>query len=673
MLQKKPTDSNVAESKGTPSTEPFDFLKISEEILAFGNILKSNIDFTGDAFRIFTESLNIMETQASKLASAFGGMRGFTASIKENMAGAAASVIELGGSLQDVANIQEGVVKALQTQTILNKEAYADLYAVGNLVGDGSKVTAESSKKMVEGFMNAGYGLYDVSNQVLGIINKSRELGVTTAAVYGQISANIGKLALYNFENGVQGMAQMAAKAASLRIDMKSTLDFAEKLFDPENAIETAAAMQRLGVNVASLLDPYKLMDMARNDPAKLQEEILKATQALTYFDEKNQKMAILPGAQQTLRELGKALGILPEELAKMALNAGDLERKLREIKFSPDFAGDEQARTMIANMAQLKDGKYVVTFDEMNKETGQIESVTKEVSQLTKDNKEALVKMNEPAKSAIELQKEANNSLVNINNSIKALKGVVPRRLAASSGITKAQKRAEDIASPVLSGLGAAMGVNRDKKGRLSTDVADKKINNLANKLADEFEDALTGKKDIKDVFSNITKYVEEGYYNSNIKGNYLRGSNQQRDKQEAAGRARGIELNENKIFKNAGFDENKLNKLKEIISNNVSPASTSITPSRYDRDKAINSGYRTNSQTSNNNQGNIAKESKSTDINFNLNFNVNPKDYKNSFMDILNQSDFGKHVAKHITNNFKENSALRGYTPSTKINVTV
>jgi activator of HSP90 ATPase len=108
-------------------------------------------------------------------------------------------------------------------------------------------------------------------------------------------------------------------------------------------------------------------------------------------------------------------------------------------------------------------------------------------------------------------------------------------------------------------------------------------------------------------------------------------------------------------------------------VTPNNVSPASTSITPSRYDRDKAINSGYRTNSQTSNNNQGNIAKESKSTDINFNLNFNVNPKDYKNSFMDILNQSDFGKHVAKHITNNFKENSALRGYTPSTKINVTV
>ena len=410
---------------------------------------------------------------------------------------------------------------------------------------------------------------------------------------------------------------------------------------------------------------------MARNDPAKLQEEILKATQALTYFDEKNQKMAILPGAQQTLRELGKALGILPEELAKMALNAGDLERKLREIKFSPDFAGDEQARTMIANMAQLKDGKYVVTFDEMNKQTGQIESVTKEVSQLTKDNKEALVKMNEPAKSAIELQKEANNSLVNINNSIKALKGVVPRRLAASSGITKAQKRAEDIASPVVSGLGAAMGVNRDKKGRLSTDVADKKINAAANKFADELGDVLTGKKDIKDVISNFAEYAKEQYYNSDLKGDYLRGSNQQRDKQEAAGRTRGIEVDDNKILDNlekyGGFDRNKI---KDILPNNVSYRAkpTTLNRSQYDRDNIINSvAQANNQQASNNNQG-YAKEFKST-IDFNL--KVDPPDMRAMFMNYLNEIDLGKQLVKQMENHYGNNKALVGNTPTAKINV--
>ena len=669
MLQKKPTDASLTESKGAPINEPFDITKTIQGIADIGEIASSNIDFTGKALDILTQSINIMETAATKLALGFGGMRGLTASIKQNMEGAAASVIELGGSLEDVAAIQEGVVKALQTQTILNKEAYADLYAVGNLVGDGSKVTAESSKKMVEGFMNAGYGLYDVSNQVLGIINKSRELGVTTAAVYGQISANIGKLALYNFENGVQGMAQMAAKAASLRIDMKSTLDFAEKLFDPENAIETAAAMQRLGVNVASLLDPYKLMDMGRNDPAKLQEEILKAAQALTYFDEKNQKMAILPGAQQTLREMAKAFGMNADDLAKMALNAGDLERKLREIKFSPDFAGDEQSRNMIANMAQLKDGKYVVTFDEMNKETGQIESVTKEVSQLTKDNKEALIKMNEPAKSAIELQKEANNSLTNINNSIKALKGVVPRRLAANPGLDKSMKKAANILSPLVEGAGGAAGFKRDKSGRLNTDESGKKIDAATKNVAEMFSDLVSGKRTIKQVGADLKNDLKNAFN----KEDALKGFN------DAYDRKRNEIINKKEDPGPKLNDIDKLKKAKDFLGDLISsngiggnarpnpisnPSSASGVVNNYNATPQ-------NQQTSNNNQGNIAKESKSTDINFNLNFNVNPKDYKNSFMDILNQSDFGKHVAKHITNNFKENSALRGYTPRAKINV--
>ena len=661
MLEKKSTDSSVTESKGVPVTEPFDLMKTLDEITSLQKVAQSNIDFTGDALEILKNSINIMETAATKLALGFGGMRGLTASIKQNMEGAAASVIELGGSLEDVATIQEGVVKALQTQTILNKEAYADLYAVGNLVGDGSKVTVESSKKMVEGFMNAGYGLYDVSNQVLGIINKSRELGVTTAAVYGQISANIGKLALYNFENGVQGMAQMAAKAASLRIDMKSTLDFAEKLFDPENAIETAAAMQRLGVNVASLLDPYKLMDMGRNDPAKLQEEILKAAQALTYFDEKNNKMAILPGAQQTLREMAKAFGMNADELAKMALNAGDLDRKLREIKFSPDFAGDEQARTMIANMAQLKDGKYVVTFDEMNKETGQIESVTKEVSQLTKDNKEALVKMNEPAKSAIELQKEANNTLTNINNSIKALKGVVPRRLAASPLLDKGMKKVGNFISPLVEGAGGAAGFTRDKSGRLNTDKTGKKIDAATNNIVEMLSDLATGKRDIYQVGADLKKDLQNVINLKETAKGFDDAANRKRDELINKGENMGPKYDSLGLLEKYGIVKNDS---KGATPNNISPASTSVTPSQLNRDKLINSGYQNNNTSYSNN----INEFKST---IDIHLKVDPADLQATVMNYIRAEEFKKLVSKQIANNHSENMAIRGNTPKAKINI--
>ena len=669
MLEKKPTDANLTESKGAPVIDPFNLVNTLEGITDIGEVASSNLDFTNKALGILIESINIMETAATKLALGFGGMRGLTASIKQNMEGAAASVIELGGSLQDVALIQEGVVKALQTQTILNKEAYADLYAVGNLVGDGTKVTAESTKKMVEGFMNAGYGLYDVSNQVLGIINKSRELGVTTAAVYGQISANIGKLALFNFENGVQGMAQMAAKAASLRIDMKSTLDFAEKLYNPEDAIEAAAAMQRLGVNVASLLDPYKLMDMGRNDPAKLQEEILKATQALTYFDEKNQKMAILPGAQQTLRELGKALGILPEELAKMALNAGDLERKLREIKFSPDFAGDEQARNMIANMAQLKDGKYVVTFDEMNKETGQIESVTKEVSELTKDNKEALLKMNEPAKTAIELQKEANNSLVNINNSIRAQKGILPRYAAASPVLTKFQKNAEKYSMPFIRAHGSLYGSNVTDKGFVNTGAAKKNVNAVMNTLDDVFTQVVMGKKNFSEALLTLGSLTKSALDVNKMLSGAITGGVKAYN-QEARKRGVGeipIEELKKMFVEKLGLSESTVQKVVEPIFGGTNKVEV-----KPPTDKNNRQGTLTTTKD-NVAQQNVGKGTTETETSRELiiTINVNPKDLEHTVMDYLSQYNFTKQLAIEGAKYREETERIRGGVSTPKYKV--
>ena len=662
MLQKKPTDTSTTPSEGIQLKEPFDILKLGQEFVSLGEVFRSNFDFrpTGDAFKSFVNDFNAMETQVTKLATSFGGMRGLTASIKENMAGAAASVIELGGSLDDVAKIQEGIVKGLQTQTILNEEAYAELYAVGNLVSDGTKSSADISKEMVTSFMNAGYGLYDVSKQVTGIINQSREFGVTTAAVYKQISENINRLALFNFENGVQGMAQMAAKAASLRIEMKSTLDLADKLFSPEKAIDVAAAMQRLGVNVASLLDPYKLMDMARNDPAKLQEEILKATQSLTYFDEKNKKTAILPGAQETLRELSKALDIPLDQITKMALNAGDLDRKLREIKFSPDFAGDDEARNMIANMAQLKDGEYVVTFDEMNKQTGQIESVTKEVSQLTKDNKEALLKMNEPAKTAIELQKEANNSLVNINNSIRAQKGILPRYAAASPVLTKFQKNAEKYSMPFIRAHGSLYGSNVTDKGFVNTGAAKKNVNAVMNTLDDVFTQVAMGKKNFSEALSTLGSLTKSALdVNKMLSGAITGGvkAYNQEARKQGVGEIPKEELKK-MLVETLGLSESTVQKVVEPIFGGTNKVEV-----KPPTDKNNRQGTLTTTKD-NVAQQNVGKGTTETETSRELiiTINVNPKDLEHTVMDYLRQNNFTKQVAIEGAKYREETERIRG-----------
>jgi hypothetical protein len=107
----------------------------------------------------------------------------------------------------------------------------------------------------------------------------------------------------YNFQGGVDGLAKMAAQASSMRIDMKTTLNFAEGLYNPEKAIEMSSALQRLGVTQSDLLDPLRLMDLSLNDPTELQNQLVQMTEQFVQLNEKGQ-FQIAPGQIRRLREI---------------------------------------------------------------------------------------------------------------------------------------------------------------------------------------------------------------------------------------------------------------------------------------------------------------------------------------------------------------------------------
>jgi hypothetical protein len=163
----------------------------------------------------------------------------------------------------------------------------------------------------------------------------------------------------------VDGLAKMAAQASSMRIDMKTTLNFAEGLYNPEKAIEMSSALQRLGVTQSDLLDPLRLMDLSLNDPTELQNQLVQMTEQFVQLNEKGQ-FEIAPQGKLQLREISKATGLAYEELTKMAMGSAELEDKMRKIKF-PDFMSEEQQK-MVANLAEMKDGQYVITVDGQTK-----------------------------------------------------------------------------------------------------------------------------------------------------------------------------------------------------------------------------------------------------------------------------------------------------------------
>jgi len=283
------------------------------------------------------------------------------------------------------------IMKGLGSVASLSTEAIMEVSAAALVGGQNTRVLAQS-------FREVGVSIYDVGERMKEVNDIAKNAGVSVTAVSELVVSNLKQMNLYNFDTGVKGLSQMAVTSERLGVSMNRVFDFAEKIFNPEGAIEMSAGLQRLGVTASGLLDPLRAMDLAMNDPKGLQDEILNITKEFTRFNEVNGNFEIMPGSKRRLREIAKEMGIPAEELAQMSIKAADFDRKMQQITF-PSLATDQETKEMIAGMAQLKDGKAMINV--RNETTGKVE--LKRVEELTAKDIETLKKSQADSSKSIE------------------------------------------------------------------------------------------------------------------------------------------------------------------------------------------------------------------------------------------------------------------------------
>ena len=333
-----------------------------------------------------------MENYANEVQRSFGLSKERIDEFKTVIADAGPELTKLGISEDQMASKLTEVMDGLGTAASVGKEAIVELTAA-------SELTNQPIETLASSFRSVGVSIYDVGEQMKTVTEVARGAGVSVSKVAGEVTQNLGKLNIYNFDNGVKGIAKMAATSERLGITMNQVFEQAEKLMDPDKAIDMSAALQRLGVTSSGLLDPLRAMDMAENDPEALQKEMVNLGKEFTRFNERTGQMEILPGAKRRMREVADAVGMTAEEFASMALKAGDFDMKLKQIKMPSLAEGDEETKELIASMAQLKDG--VATIQIRDKETGI--TTEKKVEELTPDDIENLRKANEDSSKSIE------------------------------------------------------------------------------------------------------------------------------------------------------------------------------------------------------------------------------------------------------------------------------
>ena len=293
--------------------------------------------------------------KSQQLANSMGVGRARADEFRGLIADSVPEMIKLGISeAQAMTNIKK-IPETLKVNTTLTKESIVEISAA-------SKLTNYDTGQLANEFKNVGVNLNDVGNRMAEVANYAKSVGVNVTAVTDGVVKNISRLNTMNFEGGIKGLTKMVAQSQMLGINMDKVLSKADELMSPEKAIEFSAALQRLGVQSSELLDPLSAMDMAMNDPAALQNEMVKISQQFTRLKADGSGFEILPGAKLQLKEVAASLGMNADELANMSIKSADLEMKMSKIRF-PGFAASEEDKQLIANMAQMKDGRAMVTI----------------------------------------------------------------------------------------------------------------------------------------------------------------------------------------------------------------------------------------------------------------------------------------------------------------------
>ena len=348
----------------------------------------------------------------AKMAATLGQTQQALIGFRQEMAIALPGIEGFGGNLQDVANIQLGIAESLNRNVVTIGETTEDLFVAGKAVG----VASSNVGNMVAAFQNAGIQTSNIKENIQATVDIARAVGVNTGAVFQLVQQNLGKLNEYGFQNGTEGLARMAAQAAGLRIDMREIFGFAERVFNPEGAIETVAAFQRLGVAAGDLADPFRLMYLASEDTEELQNQIVKMTEQFTYFDESTKEFKVFPNAKRDLREIAKETGIAYDELVKMSIGQQKLNAMSKDFRIG---GIDEESKQFVANLAEYSKDKGGFTV--------QVEGQEKLVSELNPEDIEKLRKSQEPvtledlAQAQLTEQEMANALLAKLVDSIAA------------------------------------------------------------------------------------------------------------------------------------------------------------------------------------------------------------------------------------------------------------
>lgn len=414
----------------------------------------------------FVASQKALSDYSNIVLKAFTQTRERISEIQVAITDATPNVRRLGGDIKDVSEIITQVAVESRRNVIATTEEVEKLFAIEKALGLGADVLSKS-------FLDVGLSIESIPEALEDSMNYVQSIGGNARTVMKDVSDNMGQMNRYQFEGGVQGLTKMAAKASMLRFDMKETFALAEKVLDPEGAIEVAGAFQRLGVAAGNLVDPFQLMNMSINDPSGLQDSLADVAKQFTEFDAETKTFKINPQGVLTLREMEKAAGLSLGSLSKMGLAASELDQRLSAVDAAGLTIASEEDKQYLANIAKMDSVSktYKVTLEDGTKE---------ELSQLNQEEFDKLIDEQKNAPKTLEDTAKASLRLDEITTkNVEAIKAKVVGGILTAPTMQDMNETVRRLTEKTFD------TINKD----FTTDTARKGAENIFSDLSDDIE----------------------------------------------------------------------------------------------------------------------------------------------------------------------------------------
>lgn len=341
-----------------------EFVKISGAIKDISGLFdKSPKDVLNGAFSFLGDQVGLYLTQQTELLGIVNkeaGLTGqFSKDVRDELTQANVPLIRLGIGFQELATASADLVKNSGRFITLNKQSWYEAGAAATAyVG-----TLSDLVRMYPDFEKIGIGASDVAKNIELVGSRSLSLGLQSQKTVKDLGDNISKLNQYGFKNGVDGLASMVRKATEFRISMDSIFTIADKVMNPEGAIDMAANLQAIGGSIGAFNDPLKLMYMATNDAEGLEDALIGAAQGLATYNTEQGRFEITGVNIRKAKAMADELGISYNVLADGAVAAAE-RTVASEALMGRGLRLDEDQKRFLTNISQMKGGQMSIELN---------------------------------------------------------------------------------------------------------------------------------------------------------------------------------------------------------------------------------------------------------------------------------------------------------------------